>query len=164
MTARIRIFSGRSAGEWSGVLKIGEAAKRVGLPIKTVRHYADIGLVRPAEVRESGYRDYGEPELRRLRMVARARVSGFSLDECRLLMELIDDPSSAPDAAMALALTKRAELDRQLAELLSLRSTLDQLIAVRERGAPQQVHEQEDMFGAPRTPGAPATTARRRPR
>lgn len=126
-------------------MKIGEAAKRVGLPIKTVRHYADIGLVEPADVRDSGYRDYGESELRRLRMVARARASGFSIDECRLLMRLIDDPVSAPDEAMALALHKRADLDRQLAELLSLRSTLDQLISVREKAASKPPRE-DDLF------------------
>ncbi len=122
-------------------MKIGEAAAKVGLPIKTLRHYADIDLVRPAEVRESGYRQYGEAELRRLRMVARARAAGFSIEECRQLMRFIDDPAAAEDDVVVMAFAKRAELDQRLADLLSLRATLDQLIAAREKNGPR--HEQD---------------------
>ncbi|MCI4663115.1 MAG: MerR family transcriptional regulator [Neomegalonema sp.] len=128
-------------------MKIGEAARKVGLPIKTVRHYADIGLVRPADIRASGYRDYGEPELRRLRMVARARASGFSIEECRQLMRLIDDPLAADDDAFAMAVAKREALDQQLAELLSLRATLDQLITTREKAGPPPRSGQPGLFG-----------------
>lgn len=130
-------------------MKIGEAAAKVGLPIKTVRHYADIGLVQPADVRQSGYRDYGEPELRRLRMVARARAAGFSIDECRQLMRFIDDPAAAEDDSVAMAITKRAELDRRLADLLSLRATLDQLLTAREK-APSRSDDAPSLFSAAR--------------
>lgn len=127
-------------------MKIGEAAARVGLPIKTLRHYADIGLVRPADIRESGYRDYGEAELRRLRMVARARSAGFSIDECRRLMRFIDDPATADDDTVVMAFAKRADLDRRLAELLSLRSTLDQLISAREKAGAETKTDGPGLF------------------
>lgn len=141
----------------TSAMKIGEAARRVGLPVKTLRHYADIGLVAPAEIRDSGFRAYGETELRRLRMVARARAAGFSIDECRRLMRLIDDPAAAEDDLIALAFAKRADLDRRLAELLSLRATLDALLTLREETA---ARPSPDPPAAPRADARPAERGR----
>jgi len=50
-------------------MKIGEAAEVAGLPVKTLRYYADIGLVE-VDRTEAGYRDYDQAALSKLIFVA----------------------------------------------------------------------------------------------
>ncbi len=64
-------------------MNIGTAARESGLPTKTVRYYADIGLVAPHGRAGTGYRAYGPGEIQRLQLVRRARAFGFSVEECR---------------------------------------------------------------------------------
>jgi Cu(I)-responsive transcriptional regulator len=108
-------------------MNIGEAARASGLPTKTVRYYADIGLVRPSARRANGYRDYGEPEVHKLRFVSRARTFGFTIDECRELLALYEDRGRASADVKAIALERLDEIDRRMAELQSLRDELSRL-------------------------------------
>ncbi|MYE59361.1 MAG: MerR family transcriptional regulator, partial [Alphaproteobacteria bacterium] len=72
-------------------MNISAASNAAGLPAKTVRYYADIGLV-PAPVRsEAGYRSYDDASVRKLAFVRRAREFGFSIPECRELLGLYED-------------------------------------------------------------------------
>ena len=75
-------------------MNIGQAAEQSGLPTKTIRYYEDIGLLRPAR-RGNGFRDYGEKEIHELRFVARARGLGFTIEECRHLLDLYRDKDRA---------------------------------------------------------------------
>lgn len=104
-------------------MRIGDAAQRAGLPVKTVRYYAEIGLVRPAR-RDNGYRDYGTAEVRRLAFIGRARAFGFSIDDCRRLLDLYEDEHRAAADVKALAEAHLAELDAKLLELKTLREEL----------------------------------------
>ena len=69
-------------------MNIGEAARAVGLPVKTVRYYDEITLVSPIERSRSGYREYSRTELSKLIFAKRARAFGFSIDETRELKAL----------------------------------------------------------------------------
>lgn len=108
-------------------MKIGEAARAVGLPVKTVRYYADIGLVQPLGRSESGYRDYDDASIRKLRFVARARAFGFGIAECRELLSLFEDRSRASADVKRIAEAKIDELDKKLLELNLLRNELAHL-------------------------------------
>ena len=55
-------------------MKISQAAERAGLPVKTVRYYADIGLVAPADRSVSGYRSYDQDAVQKLIFIRRARA------------------------------------------------------------------------------------------
>ncbi|MGB0412260.1 MAG: MerR family DNA-binding protein [Pikeienuella sp.] len=104
-------------------MKIGDAAKRADLPVKTVRYYADIDLVAP-ERQANGYRDYSDDDVRRLSFIGRSRAFGFSVDECRRLLTLYDDPGRASSDVKAIAEVHLRELDVKLAELKTLRKEL----------------------------------------
>ena len=65
--------------ESAGYVTIGEAALRSGLPPKTIRFYAQIGLIRPAQRFANQYRAYSEKDVHTLKFVHRARNLGFSL-------------------------------------------------------------------------------------
>ena len=47
-------------------MQIGEAAERVGLSIRTIRHYEEVGLIVPSARSGGGFRLYTEPDLARL--------------------------------------------------------------------------------------------------
>lgn len=108
-------------------MTIGEAAAVCGLPVKTVRYYEDIGLVRSSRD-ANGYRRYGEAALRKLAFVARARALGFSVEDCRALLGLWEDRARASADVRRLAEEHLAEIDRKLAELQAMRATLSGLV------------------------------------
>jgi MerR family copper efflux transcriptional regulator len=108
-------------------MNIGTAAEKSGLPAKTIRYYEDIGLLRP-ERAGNGYRDYSVADVHRLKFLQRSRSLGFSVEECRQLLSLYGDRRRESAEVKALAESKLAEIDRKLAELAELRSTLSHLV------------------------------------
>ena len=64
-------------------MNIGKAAKLSNLTIKTVRYYANIGLVKPEQNISSGYREYNDEEVAKLKFIGKARKFDFSIDECK---------------------------------------------------------------------------------
>ncbi len=108
-------------------MNIQAAASQAGLPVKTVRYYDDIELVR-APRRENGYREYSDQEIHKLRFLGRARSLGFSIEDCRQLLSLYEDNSRASADVKLLASRHLEEIDKKLAELTSLRKTLSDLV------------------------------------
>jgi Cu(I)-responsive transcriptional regulator len=105
-------------------MNIGEVARRAGLNSRTIRFYESIGLVGAPERASSGYRDYGEKDVHRLRFVASARALGFSVDEIRQLLALYDDRDRSSADVKNVVLHHVEEIDRKLAELAAMRRTL----------------------------------------
>ena len=105
-------------------MNIGEAAKLSNLTVKTVRYYADIGLVRPLKNNSTGYRDFSEDDLARLQFVAKARKFNFSIQECEELLSLYSDKNRSSKEVKALTLDKISEIDAKLIELKDLRRQL----------------------------------------
>jgi Cu(I)-responsive transcriptional regulator len=109
------------------VMKILEAAKRAGLTVKTVRYYANIGMVTPHQNPATGYRDYSEEDIAKLQFVGKARRFDFSVEECRELLGLYEDRNRPSREVKALTLKKVAEIDARLNELQSLKDELSGL-------------------------------------
>tara|TARA_B100001093_G_scaffold327927_1_gene312878 strand:+ start:290 stop:679 length:390 start_codon:yes stop_codon:yes gene_type:complete len=105
-------------------VNIGEAAKLSNLTVKTVRYYADIGLVRPLKNNSTGYRDFSEDDLARLQFVAKARKFNFSIQECEELLSLYSDKNRSSKEVKVLTLDKISEIDAKLIELKDLRRQL----------------------------------------
>jgi Cu(I)-responsive transcriptional regulator len=108
-------------------MQIGEAARRAGLTVKTVRYYANIGMVIPRQDAVTGYRDYGEDDVAKLQFVGKARKFDFSVEECRELLGLYEDRNRPSREVKALTLKKIGEIDARLAELQSLKDELSGL-------------------------------------
>ena len=71
-------------------LSIGALSKQSGANIETIRYYEKIGVMPKPARNASGYRVYGSDHVRRLHFVRRGRELGFSLDELRNLLRLVD--------------------------------------------------------------------------
>ncbi|MEU4555358.1 MerR family transcriptional regulator [Micromonospora violae] len=122
-------------------MQIGEAAERVGLSIRTIRHYEDAGLVVPSARSEGGFRLYTEPDLDRLRVIKRMKPLGFTLEEMRDLLRLLDDLTTTDGDARA-ALLDRLALFHTAAQ--SRVHALRQQLAMAE-GFARQIQEQIDL-------------------
>jgi len=110
-------------------LTIGEAASASGVTAKMVRHYEAIGLL-PAARRSAGnYRTYGEREVQVLRFVRRARSLGFSTREIAQLLSLWQNRRRSSRQVREIAARHVEELDNKIAELQSMRRTLQHLVA-----------------------------------
>ena len=106
------------------ILNIGKVAKLSNLTVKTVRYYADIGLVRPLKNNSTGYRDFSEDDLARLQFIAKARKFNFTIQECEELLSLYSDKNRSSKEVKVLTLEKISEIDIKLNELKDLRHQL----------------------------------------
>lgn len=106
--------------------RIGQLAQLAGVAVDTLRYYERNDLLAPEARMASGYRRYGETELRRLRFIRRAKVLGFSLEEIRGLLAL-----GAEQDVARIRETARQRLDdveRRIAALQRVRDGLRTLI------------------------------------
>ena len=105
-------------------LNIGKAAKLSNLTVKTVRYYADIGLVSPVKNSSTGYRNFSEDDVARLQFVSKARKFNFTIQECEELLSLYSDKDRSSREVKSLTLEKISEIDAKLFELKELRQQL----------------------------------------
>jgi Cu(I)-responsive transcriptional regulator len=109
------------------MLNIGEAAQASGVSAKMIRHYEAIGLLPAAQRTASGYRVYGEQDIRLLQFIHRGRALGFPLDRIAELLALWQDQGRASLEVRRLAEQHIAELNRKIDELQSMKRTLETL-------------------------------------
>jgi DNA-binding transcriptional MerR regulator len=71
-------------------MQIGEVATRVGLSLRTIRHWDEVGLVVPSKRSAGGFRLYTEADIDRLVLVKTLRPLDFSLEQLRELLATMD--------------------------------------------------------------------------
>ncbi|MDT0117448.1 MerR family DNA-binding transcriptional regulator [Microbacterium sp. PRF11] len=105
-------------------MQIGELAERTGLSIRTLRHYDEIGLLRPSARSEGGFRLYTADDESRLLLIRRMKPLGYSLEQMGELLSVVDGLDADPsDAALSArfddireeAVLRRDDLRRKLA-------------------------------------------------
>ena len=107
-------------------MNIGEAAKLSGLSDKTLRYYESIGLIE-SERSANGYRDYQERQIRELCFLASARKVGFTIDECKTLLELFRNQNRHSKQVKHFVLDKLRHIDEQIQNLQTMKSSLQEL-------------------------------------
>ncbi len=105
-------------------MQIGQAAAASGASAKMIRHYEAIGLIAPAERRDSNYRLYTADDVARLRFVRRARDLGFPIERIRDLLSLWGDRGRSSAEVKRIALDHIAELERRIVGLRDMVATL----------------------------------------
>ncbi len=105
-------------------MNIGQAAQASGVSQRMIRHYEKIGLIPAASRRESGYRDYSDADVHRLRFIANARDLGFPIEEIGTLLDLWNDRARSSAEVKALATARAEELRRKAEALEAMRRTL----------------------------------------
>ncbi|MDI7774182.1 MerR family transcriptional regulator [Asticcacaulis sp. EMRT-3] len=105
-------------------MRIADLARKGGVGVETVRYYQRRGLL-PVPPRTAGGRRYGEDAVRRLGFIRQAKAAGFTLEEISDLLAL--DATEDRDQARALARTRIAALDAQIAAMVAARTALERL-------------------------------------
>lgn len=109
-------------------LSIGTVAKRTGCTVPTIRYYEEISLLPPAARSDAGQRHYGDSTLRRLTFIRRCRDFGFSIEQVRELVGLVDQPDRPCSEVRSIAAIHLAEVRRKLDELRALEGSLDAFV------------------------------------
>jgi DNA-binding transcriptional MerR regulator len=112
-------------------------ADLAGISVRTLHHYDEIGLLKPAQVSASGYRLYTETDLERLQQVLFFKELGFGLQEIR---SIIDSPGF--DRRRALLEHKQLLLERR-ERIGRLIQSVDRTLEAMERGATMA---EKDLF------------------
>ncbi len=120
-------------------LTIGELAKQAEVNIDTIRYYERRGLILPLRRKESGYRQYLDDAVVRIRFIRHAKELGFSLDEIAELLSLKLDPKTKCGDIKKHAQRKIVEIEGKIRMLERMRQTLVRLTNVCEEG--RQVSE-----------------------
>ena len=107
---------------------IGEVARRAEVGVDTVRHYERLHLLPPPARRPSGYRQYADADVRRLRFIRRAKALGFSLEDIRSLLELSADGDRGVRGVHARAQARLDDIEARIAELQRMRRGLKKLV------------------------------------
>ncbi|WP_043606595.1 MerR family transcriptional regulator [Cellulomonas carbonis] len=105
-------------------MHIGAVADRTGLSLRTLRHYDEVGVLRPSGRTDGGFRLYTQHDVERLLLIRRMKPLGFTLEEMREVLDLVEslaDPAVDPQgprehlaAFVVRAEQRRAELARTL--------------------------------------------------
>ncbi|WP_376703684.1 helix-turn-helix domain-containing protein [Mesorhizobium sp. ISC25] len=109
----------------SAGVTIGEAARRSGVKVPTIRYYEQIDLL-PAPARtEANRRHYEAADLRRLAFIRHARELGFDIEAIRTLLTLQDNPHQPCGTADAIAQARLAEVVQRIRSLTALKIELE---------------------------------------
>jgi DNA-binding transcriptional MerR regulator len=112
------------SGDAPTFMQIGEVAARTELSLRSLRHWEEVGLLRPSGRSEGGFRLYSEDDVEKILVIRRMKPLGFSIEEMKAVMLDLDALRADGDAddarahlaeVRADALARRAALERQLA-------------------------------------------------
>lgn len=107
---------------------IGVLARQTGCTVPTIRYYEEIGLLPPGPRTEAGRRVYGEAAARRLTFIRRCRDFGFSIDQVRELVGLVDQPERPCVEVRDIAARHLSQLRERLAELRALEGCMSAFV------------------------------------
>ena len=106
-------------------MRIGQVAEATGVPVKTLRYWEDVGVLKPAARTEAGYRNYGPETPDRVQFIRSAQAVGFSLHAIRGILELRSD-GIKPCAHVEELLRRRLEdIDNRMQSLQHARSEVE---------------------------------------
>jgi MerR family transcriptional regulator, mercuric resistance operon regulatory protein len=141
-------------------LTIGKLAEATGVNLETVRYYERIGLMpRPART-AGGYRSYEPNHLRRLNFIRRSRELGFTLDDIRGLLRLVDGHRYTCVQVHEITVRHAGDIRQKIADLRRLERVLIAMASECKGGHVPSCPIIDELF---KTPAAVADR-RRRPR
>ena len=108
-------------------MNISDVASVSGLSAKTIRYYEDIGLVHPNRG-PNGYRLFDKTHVDTLTFLARARSLGFTIYDCRALIELYQDQSRASADVKRMAEKHLTHIQGRIEELQLMYTILLDLV------------------------------------
>ncbi len=110
-------------------LSSGALAKEAGVNVETIRYYEKIGLMLEPFRAGNGYRVYDETGLKRLSFIRRCRELGFSLDEVRGLLGLVDGGDYTCAEVRDLSIVRLGDVRQKIRDLRKMERTLKEMVS-----------------------------------
>ncbi len=107
---------------------IGSAARLSNVSAKMVRHYESLGLLSPVARTDSGYRQYGQADVRTLQFIKRCRALGFSMAEIAELVGLWNNRKRTSASVKRIAQRHVTELTQRIEAMQAMQRTLSSLL------------------------------------
>lgn len=126
----------------------GALAGRTGCNIETIRYYEQIGLLPPPPRTEGGHRLYGQDLLKRLNFIRRSRELGFTLEEIRGLLRMVDGHKYTCSQVKAVALDHVRDIQRKISDLKKLKTVLATMASKCRGGKVPECPVIDVLFGA----------------
>jgi DNA-binding transcriptional MerR regulator len=120
------------------MFKIGDFSRFSRVSVKMLRHYDELGLLKPTQIdRQTGYRYYTADQLPRLNRIIALKDLGFTLDQIR---DLLDDSLTA-EQLRGMLLLKRGEAEQRLADEQARLGRIEARLRQIEREQTLPLHE-----------------------
>jgi MerR family copper efflux transcriptional regulator len=117
----------RSAGR-APSLRIGEVARRTGLPVKTIRYYCDEGLLQPRDRSAGGYRLFDEDNLAELAIIRALRAMDVAIPELARILEVRRSGICNCSLLKGSIADKMSSIDQRICELRTMKDELAHLL------------------------------------
>ncbi len=121
-------------------LTVGQVAERFDITVRTLHHYDEVGLLRPSERTNAGYRLYVDDDLTRLQHIVVYRRLAFALEEIALLL-------AHPESVEQHLRRQRAAVLSRLDEMRSLVVAIDRALEREMSNQPATPDEMRELFG-----------------
>jgi DNA-binding transcriptional MerR regulator len=109
--------------------QIGSVAKESGVPIKTIRYYEELGLLRASGRTEGGFRLFNSDVFARLHFIKRSQSLGLSLSQIKEFLDVYEQGDLPCDSIKVKLNEKIDEIDRQIQQLQVLKLELAGLLS-----------------------------------
>jgi DNA-binding transcriptional MerR regulator len=109
--------------------QIGSVAKESGVPIKTIRYYDELGLLKTSGRTEGGFRLFNSDVFVRLHFIKRAQRLGLSLLEIKEFLDVHDQGNLPCDRIQIKLKNKLSAIEQQIEQLLILKLELEGLLS-----------------------------------
>ncbi len=106
-------------------MKIAEVSKRYAISSDTLRYYERIGLIPPVNRNESGIRDYGETDVRRVEFIKCMRSAGLPVDVLIEYVKLVQQGDQTIEARKKILVDQREHLASRMEEMQKTMDLLD---------------------------------------
>lgn len=127
----------------------GRVSKMTGCNIETIRYYERVGLMPPPPRSAGGHRIYDDTLVRRLRFIRRCRELGFTLEEIRTLLDLVDRDDYTCAEVKDISIAHVEEVRRKIRDLRRLEKTMMGMVKQCDGGAVPDCPVIDALFDMP---------------
>ncbi|WP_243752292.1 MerR family transcriptional regulator [Leucobacter weissii] len=123
------------------LLTVGEVASLVGVSVRALHHWDEVGLVRPESRTVSGYRAYSGADVARIHRVLVYQELGFSLTR---IAAILDDPTVDETEQLR---HQRTLLEGRIGRLRQMADAIDRVLSSQASGTRLTAKQQAEIFG-----------------
>ncbi len=113
---------------------IGEMSHKTGVNIETIRYYERIAIMPKPDRTAGGNRQYNHDQLKRLSFIRRSRLIGFSIQEIRALLAMVDGQDFTCGEVHEMTMAHLANVEKKISDLRKLKKALSSMAAECSRG------------------------------